>query len=235
MAANKQQHRAPNPRRGLAWQWWLVIGVVLAAGVGGVMLQSSRSKTENAKVVAPKHELGPDGSEITGNPAAPVLVDEYADFQCPSCKRLHDDIGATIDRLVAEKKIRFAYHYFPFLGDESFRAAAAAVCAGDQGKFLSLYDLLYREQAPENSGALTTDALVVFGRDAGIGGAAAERYARCVRAGTYDGWVRKQSEAASQRGINSTPTVFVNGRQLSGAEVYVPTRFEQAVEQAAGA
>lgn len=234
MPVNKTKRGTPTPGRGLAWQWWLVIGVVLAAGVGGVALQSSRSKTENATVVTPKHGLGPDGSEITGDPAAPVIVDEYADFQCPSCKGFHDDLGATIDRLVAEKKIRFAYHYFPFIGEESFRSAAAAVCAGDEGKFLALYNLLYAEQAPENSGALTPDALVRLDRDAGITGSAAERYSRCVRAGTYDGWVRKQADAASQRGITQTPTVFVNGRALTGTEVSVPAEFERAVTQAVG-
>ena len=234
MSASKTKGGTPTPGRGLAWQWWLVIGVVIAAGVGGVMLQSSRSKTENATAVTPKHELGPDGSEITGDPAAPVIVDEYADFQCPSCKRFHDDLGATVDRLLAEKKIRFAYHYFPFIGEESFRAAAAAVCAGDEGKFLALYSLLYTEQAPENSGALTNDALVRLGRDAGITGRAAVRYERCVRAGTYDGWVRKQGEAASQRGITQTPTMFVNGRALSGSEVSARADFERAVRQAAG-
>jgi protein-disulfide isomerase len=130
----------------------------------GIVVQSSRSQTENTKVVNPNHALGPNGSEIEGDPSAPVLVQEYADFQCPSCKLFHDRVQPTVDRLVEEGKIRYAYSYFPFIGEESVRAAAAGVCAGDQGKFFPYSDQLYTHQQGENSGFLTTDQLVAFGR-----------------------------------------------------------------------
>ena len=138
----------------------------------------------------PKHALGPNDSEIEGAKSAPVLVQEYADFQCPSCKVFHDRVGATVNDLVREKKIRFAYTFFPFLGDESVRAASAAICAGDQDTFFPYADLLYTNQAAENSGFLTADQLVVFGDEAGITGSAFDTFERCVRDGTYEGFAR---------------------------------------------
>ena len=115
------------------------------------------------------------------------------------------------------------------------RAAAAAVCAGDQGKFFPYSDLLYTNQQGENSGFLTTDQLVEFGQDAGITGSKFDTFEQCVRSNRYDGYVRRQAENASKRGIHQTPTVFVNGRQLSNEQVFVPSVFEQAVADAAAA
>jgi protein-disulfide isomerase len=222
-------------RRGLSPQWWIVIGAVVIAAVVGIVVQSNRSKTENTKVVTPKHQLGPNGSEIEGAASAPVLVQEYADFQCPSCKLFHDRVQPTVDRLVEQGKIRYAYSYFPFIGEESVRAAAAAACAGDQDKFFPYSDLLYTNQQGENSGFLTTDRLVAFGRDAGITGSAFDTFEQCVRSNRYEGYVRQQAENASKRGIHQTPTVFVNGRELTNEQVFVASAFEQAVADAAAA
>jgi protein-disulfide isomerase len=229
---------ARRPPGGISKQWWIVIGVAVLALIVGIVVQSTRSKSENAEVVTPKHALGPNDSEIEGAKSAPVLVQEYADFQCPSCKVFHDRVGATVNDLVREKKIRFAYTFFPFLGDESVRAASAAICAGDQDKFFPYADLLYTNQAAENSGFLTADQLVAFGDEVGITGSGFDTFERCVRDGTYEGFARRQAENASKRGVNSTPTVFVTGPngktvQLSGAQTLTPALFEQAVADAA--
>jgi len=223
---------------GIPKQWWIVIGVAVLALIVGIVVQSSRSKSENAEVVRPKHALGPNDSEIEGAKSAPVLVQEYADFQCPSCAVFHERMSPTINELVRDQKIRFAYTFFPFLGEESVRAAAASICAGDQDKFFEYADLLYTNQAAENSGFLSEDQLVAFGEDAGITGSAFDEFEDCVRDGTYEGFARRQAENASKRGVNSTPTVFVTGPngktvQLQGAAVTTPALFEQAVADAA--
>jgi protein-disulfide isomerase len=222
----------------IKWQWWLVIGVLAVAIVVGVIVQSNRSKNENAKVVVPKRELGPNDSEIQGDKTAPVLVQEYADFQCPSCKAFHDRMNPTVNALVQTGKIRFAYTYFPFIGDESVQAAAAAVCAGDQDKSFPYADLLYNEQRPENSGFLTTKQLIAFGQQAGITGTAFDSFEQCVRAGTYEGFVRRSAENASKRGVNATPTLFITGpngktRPMTDNEILTPEQFKGAVANAA--
>ena len=76
-------------------------------------MQASRSKTENAKVVEPLHQLGPNDSEIEGSSSAPVLIQEYADFQCPSCKRFHDIFGSTVDDLVQHGQDPLRVHLLP--------------------------------------------------------------------------------------------------------------------------
>lgn len=235
--ASKSASRTPAPRGRRAksgtQKIWLAVGAVIAAAaIAGVLVQSSRPKTEPAKSVTPKHALGPEGAELLGD-SAPVLVEEYADYQCPNCARWQATMGSTIKQLVADKKIQFALHEFPFLGEESFRAAAAATCAGDVGIFWPYHELLYAKQPPENSGVLTAERLVGFGKEAGIKGKAFRTFERCVDANRYDSWVRKLATAAARdRGIAGTPTVFVNGTQLSPAENASPEKLIAAVDAA---
>ena len=96
-----------------------------------------------------------------------------------------------------------------FLGPESVAAANAATFAGDQGKFWPYHDLLFSQQAAENSGFLSTDQLLRFGEQVG---ASDSRFTGCVKNDTYVPWVHQVTDEASQRGVNATPTILVNGR-----------------------
>jgi protein-disulfide isomerase len=117
-------------------------------------------------------------------------------------------------RLVDQGRIRFEYHPIAFIGPESVAAANAAEAAGDEGKFWAYHDLLFADQAPENSGGLTTDRLLELGRQVGL---TSPPFQQKVRDGTYDNWIRQVTDQASQRGVTGTPTVFVNGRQVDAA------------------
>lgn len=207
--------------------WWIVLGVVGIAVLAGIGIQASRSGSSSSGA-PPRHALGPGNSEIEGRPSAPVLVEEYADYQCPSCARLHQEIGPTINQLVNAGTIRFAYHPMAFIGPESVAAASAAECAGDEGKYFAMSDQLYTHQFPENSGALTTEALVRLAEQAGVTKPATTQ---CIRSATYQGWVRKVTDENSQRGITSTPTVFVNGREFTGRTAQSLIAAVQAAEE----
>src|SRR6266540_1439040 len=161
---------------------------------------------------------------LLGKPSAPVLVEEYGDFQCPACANFQTAVGPTVRQLADQGRIRFVFHEQPILGRESVLAANAATCAGDQGKFWPYHDLLYAEQAPENSGALTADRLIQLGTRAGIGGTA---FARCVRGGTYEPWLRQVTNQGSVRGVNATPSFYVDGRRVDS--IATPQALREAV------
>ncbi|MGH2816319.1 MAG: DsbA family protein, partial [Actinomycetota bacterium] len=162
----------------------------------------------------PAHALGPNGGELLGRPSAPVLVEEYGDFQCPICGEWERTVYPTVRRLVDQGRIRFEYHPIAFIGPESVAAANAAEAAGDEGRFWAYHDLLFADQAPENSGALTTDRLLELGRQIGL---TSPQFQRKVRDGTYDNWIRQVTDQSSQRGVVQTPTVLVNGREVDAA------------------
>ena len=164
---------------------------------------------------------------MLGQASAPVTVEEYGDVQCPHCADFEQTVGPTIRQLVDQGKIRFVYHPIAFLGPESVAAANAATCAGDRGRFWQYHDLLYARQAPENSGALTADRLVQLGEQVGI---RSSEFVGCVRDGTYEPWLRQVTEQGSVRGVNSTPTFFVNGEQVR--DLSTPAALLAAVDRA---
>ena len=89
---------------------WVVLGVVAIAVVAGVATQASRSRTSSSGP-APRHALGANNSEIEGRPSAPVLVEEYADYQCPACGQAYPIIKALLGRL--GQRVRFVFRNFP--------------------------------------------------------------------------------------------------------------------------
>jgi protein-disulfide isomerase len=215
---------------------WAVVGaVIVAAVVVGVLVQRSRSGTEQAKVTHPTSAVGPNGGVLVGDANAPVTITEYGDFQCPVCAELHQRWEPTLERLMQQGKVKFELVGLAYLDrgtTESLRSAAAATCAADAGKFLEYYNALYNGQSgTENSGFLTNAQLLSFGRSAGITDPA---FARCVSSGRYIGWVTKNTDAASRRGVTGTPTVLVNGKVISNSVVADPSALTDAVNQAAG-
>jgi len=214
--------------------WGVLAAVIVVAVIVGVLVQRGRSGTEEAKVAHPTSAVGPNGGTLVDQASAPVTITEYGDFQCPVCRQLHTLWGPTLEQLVQQGKVRFEFVGLAYLDQnttESERSAAAAVCAADAGKYLEYHDVLYDQQSPqENSGFLTNERLTTFGTDAGITDPA---FARCVGSGRYDGWVRKNTDAASQRGVSGTPTVFVNGQAVSNSTVADPAKLTQLVDQAA--
>lgn len=212
--ASRRRGAPAGRRRGRSsLQLWVPIVLLVVAVAAGIAFQSARSNRQ-ASVVVPAHALGPNGGELLGRGSAPVLVEEYGDFQCPVCGEWERTVSPTVRQLVDQGRIRFEYHPIAFIGPESVAAANAAEAAGDEGKFWAYHDLLFADQAPENSGALTTDRLLELGRQVGL---TSRQFQHKVRDGTYDNWIRQVTDQSSQQGVVQTPTVLVNGRQVDTA------------------
>ncbi len=104
-----------------------------------------------------------------GNPQAKVALVLYEDFQCPFCGRFFSDSEKTIrDTYVKNGDVQFVYRDFAFLGQESIKAAEAARCASDQGKFWEYYDYLFTHQNGENQGNFSNAYLKSFAKELGL-------------------------------------------------------------------
>ncbi len=205
----------------------VVVALLAVAALIGVAVQSNR--TESAPVVLPVTATGTDNGIVVGRADAPVAVDFYEDFQCPVCQELESTLGPNIQQMISDGRIRAVYHMMSFLGPESVRAANAAAAAAQEGKFKEYHDVLYANQPPEHSGGYQNDALTAFGARMGLTSPA---FIEAVRNGTYNGYVAKVEDDASKRGVTGTPTVLVNGRQLS-PQALTPQGFTAAVTSAA--
>jgi protein-disulfide isomerase len=223
-------------RQGAPLALWGVVALLLIAAVVGFAVQSRRSGSSGQPVVTPAVVNGPDNGVLQGRASAAVLVDEYGDFTCPVCQRFQTTMGPTIARLVRQGTIRFNYHPIALLlqnGQDPARAANAALCAGEvsAADFWRLHDALFANQEPEGAGHWTAPFLVSFGHQQGISGS---RYDQCVSSGTYLGFVDRITQQAQQRGINATPTIFIDGQLQQDPNIITsPAAFEAAVTHAA--
>jgi protein-disulfide isomerase len=192
-------------KRSLLQRYGLLMGVVAVALVA----------------VAALALLDPSGSGQNGTPddtaqdkslgeaSAPVVVAEYADFQCPYCKEFADGPGRQLkEEYVDTGRVRFVYRHFAFIGDESTWAAEASDCADEQGRFWDYHDRLFAAQGDENSGAFSRDNLRAFAAELGLD---TERFNQCLESGEYRSEVRQEYAEGQRLGVQGTPTLFVDG------------------------
>jgi len=162
-----------------------------------------------------------------GDPNAPVKIIEYSDFQCPYCANfVKNTEQQLIDAYIATGKVYFEYHSFgEFIGPESGRAAEAAYCAGDQSKFWDMHDLLFANQAAENSGAFTDKRLTAFAAKLGLD---AGKFSDCFTSGKYATQVAKDGADGNLAGVKATPSFVINGKLLEGAQPF--TAFQTEID-----
>jgi protein-disulfide isomerase len=144
----------------------------------------------------------------SGPAAAPVTIVEFSDFQCPYCSRL----TPTLDQVKKKygDKVRIVFRQFPLpMHPNAQKAAEAALCANDQGKFWQLHDAMFSNQS-----ALGVDQLKAKAVELGL---KAEDFNKCLDSGAKAAVIEADKKAGSEAGVNGTPAMFINGRFLSGA------------------
>ena len=206
----------------------IVTFVVLAViVVGGVVLSQQPAQGMVKPILISRPQVNVNA---TGDPKAPVKVIEYADFQCPYCMNFWRDTEAQIiDTYVKTGKVYLEFHSFgSFLGAESARAAEGAYCAGDQGKFWDMHDSLFTNQGPENANSLADNRIVAIAQV--VPGLDMGKFNDCFTSGKYAGKVIQDGDAAQQAGVTSTPTFFINGTKVEGAQPF--STFQKDIDAA---
>jgi protein-disulfide isomerase len=162
---------------------------------------------------APRQEVALASTDPALGPAnAPVTLVEFSDFQCPFCQRVEPTLKRL--RTTYGDKLRIVWKDFPLtqIHPQAFKAGEAGHCAGDQGKYWEYHDRLFANQQ-----ALQPADLKKHASDLGLDAAA---FASCLDSSKYGERVRDGVSQGTALGVNSTPTIFINGRRLSGAQPY---------------
>jgi protein-disulfide isomerase len=151
-----------------------------------------------------------EGAPVRGAVDAPVTLVEFSDFHCPFCRQVQTTLKAILDRYPG--KVKPAFRDFPVDGlhPQTRKAAEAARCAHDQGKFWSYHDTLFAN-APNGTPA----DLRRYANDVGLDVPAFEH---CLSAGTHRESVQRDYDEGARLGVAGTPAFFVNGRLISGAQ-----------------
>jgi len=157
-----------------------------------------------------------------GNKDAKVTVVEFSDFQCPFCKKYFDDSHAQLKTdYIDTGKIQFAYRHYPLSSIHPLaqKAAEAAECANDQGKFWDYHDQLFGQQATWSALAATA-AVDSFVDMAGTVGLDTTQFRSCLEDSKDKKNVDDDAAVGNQVQVDGTPTFFINGTRLVGALPY---------------
>lgn len=183
---------------------------------------SLRDKLQVAILLQPPAiQVAYDPARLKGDPGAPITIVEFADFQCPFCNRVEPMLKDVLAKYPG--KVKLAYRDFPLapIHPHAELAAEASRCALAQGKYWEMHDAMYADQAKLDEVALVQNA-------AGLG-MDEKSFASCLKSGKYKEPVQQDLQAGSEAGVNATPTFFVNGEFLGGAQSV--TDFTQIIDR----
>ncbi len=169
-----------------------------------------------AQPTAPRPLEG--GTNIRGPADAPVTIVEFSDFACGHCAALHGSLDEVLHRF--GRSVRVVFRNFPLDSacnaalpaaphPDACLAAAAAECAGEQSKFWPYHDMLFSNQQQ-----LSRPFLLRYAEQVGMD---MPRFTQCLAGGEAMARVRADAEAGARLGVESTPTLFINGRVIKGA------------------
>lgn len=162
---------------------------------------------------------------VLGRPDAPVTLVEFSDYQCPFCQRFFATALPDLKKdYIDTGKVRYVFRDFPLdqLHPQARKAAEAAHCAGEQGRYWEMHEVLFRNQR-----ALAATQLAEHARAAGVNGAKLEE---CLASGRYAVRVAQGVTDGAAIGVKGTPT-FVVGKTMAGDFVHgIPIRGAQPLE-----
>jgi protein-disulfide isomerase len=226
-ASRERERTAQRFGRQLKVAGAVVALLAVGTGVGALVAQQTAKDghKDDAKAIA------------VGKRNAPAQLTVYEDFRCPACGQFENRFRDTIRGLEKRGKLRTDYHLVTIIDDNlggkgSRRAANAAACAEDEGRFRQFHDVLYRHQPPEQKDAFGSPKrlMELAGKVDGLDG---PRFRECVDGGEHDGWVKKTAAAFKKSGHQSTPTVLLDGESIYGrSEPLTPASLREKVESA---
>lgn len=195
--------------------------IVLASGVLGGKGGGSTGDLLVPIRPTPPELVDPANNRALGPATAPVTIEIWSDFQCPACgfyaKSVEPDLA---EEFVRAGTVRVVYRDMAFIdggspAGESQQSAAAARCAGDQGKFWQYHDYLFENQKDENKGAFRREVLDKIATAVGLDMTA---YQSCMDGDAPEQAIKAETAQGKAAGVVSTPTLAINGvLQKAGA------------------
>jgi len=210
-ASSRKQHRhEPSPdttaptRGGRFSRFWLQLAlaaVVVGSAVGLVLWL----RPSLPKVVVPASD------PFRGPAAAPIVLTEFSDFQCPSCRAVEPVLKQVMTAYPTQVKLVYVNYPLP-MHPFAERAAIAALCANEQGKFWDYHDRLFELQPEWSAG---TDVRPLFDGYAVALGLDHDRFDACVASGRMLPMLRADIARGTALKIEGTPTLFVNEQRVA--------------------
>jgi protein-disulfide isomerase len=208
---------------------FLVIGFAAGLGIGYFTWGATATVKNPAVAVALPTAIPantrldiPVGTAPVWGPAdAPVTIVEFSDYECAFCKKWHSETWIQLQQAYPQK-IRLVYKDFPLYQahPNASPAAKAARCANDQNKYWQFHDRIF------NSNSLSSQVYEKIAQDLGLD---LLKWKNCINSTQYDADITADYQYGAQLGINGTPTFFINGIRMVGAQPF--SAFKQIIDQ----
>lgn len=192
-----------------------------AAAAREAAAKEAAAQDSNSDQQVVRYDVPVDDDPAYGNPDAPITIIEFSDYQCPFCQRWHLEV---FPKLMAKygDQVQLVYRDFPLDGThpEARPAAEAANCAFEQDKFWEFHDRLF-----SGDQELNRQAYEQYAQEIGLD---MKAFGTCLDEQRYAQEVENDFGFASRLGVRSTPTFFINGLAVVGAQPFEV--FEQIID-----
>lgn len=215
---------------------FLVIGYLvgsifpLQGGNATTIANNAAVQDQQPAAAAPQAPAAPDPADVLqklknghlpvkGNENAPVTIVEFSDFECPFCGRFYSE---TLDQIITDYidtgKAKIYYRHYPLsFHPKATPLALASECANDQGSFWAMHDAIFDKTVAGTSSTATDDDIKQWAVDLGLDAAT---FNSCYDNKTHQSKIDEDFAAGSEVGVSGTPTFYINGKQLVGAQPF---------------
>lgn len=168
---------------------------------------------------------------LMGSNKAKVTVIEYSDLQCPFCRLFWKQTLPQIKKeYIDTGKVLFVYRHYPLdFHPMSTSSAKAVECANESGKFWEMHDKIFQEEQKLGDGTVQY-ALADLKKWASEIGLNSSSFNTCLDSDKYSQRIKDDTASGNQSGVSGTPTLFINGQKIVGAQPY--TTFKSAIDGA---
>ncbi|WP_280251418.1 DsbA family protein [Nocardia abscessus] len=224
----------------------VLVALIAAIGIGIAVKQARKDDPGAAPSIPATTNAGAVPASITdsgavriGKPDAKVSVRVVADLQCPACKAFEAANGQVLEDAVNSGTAVVEYNVIAFLDKASTtryssRAGSASYCVAeaDPSKYQNWLNAMFAQQPPEGGAGLSDDQLIQIAKSAGY---TDDAVAQCITDHKYDKYIQARTKEVLDSGIQSTPSVFVDGKKVeSSQEIFGPGGLAPVISAAAG-
>jgi protein-disulfide isomerase len=208
---------APKPaRRNPLLPFYVILGVVALAGAFLLFRQTrgggATASTLQQVVMTPEQLQRVPGIS-QGQPDAPVVLMEFADFQCPGCGQFARFSKPLVKDYIDNGTVRFVWYDFPLtsIHQNAVLASRAGRCANEQNQFWAYHDVVFANQARWSESTDAANHFIGYAEQAGLDRGA---FSQCLRSEKYQKEVSESFQLGTTLGVSGTPTLFVNGKRV---------------------
>lgn len=160
-----------------------------------------------------RYDVPEDDDPVFGDANAAITIIEFSDYECPFCRRWHQEVWPQIQAQYGDQ-VRLVYRDFPLysIHPNAEPAAVAANCAGDQGRYWEFSDMLFN-----GSEVLSSDLYTSYAEKLNLD---LNKFSTCVADAANKQEIEADFNYASELGVRSTPTFFINGLAVVGAQPF---------------